>query len=100
MVAQNVVAKLGPERAEPVAPADVGARVGAPGVSEALGACAQARNVPPDQFQAWYVHEKLNDPNAFLPKLVAVLRACIGDTWVFDPADLPQTESWHHFGLA
>jgi tetratricopeptide (TPR) repeat protein len=36
-------------------------------------------------FDDWFVQNRLNDPNYFLPALDARLREIIGDNWLFDP---------------
>ncbi|MCB1035558.1 MAG: tetratricopeptide repeat protein, partial [Acidobacteria bacterium] len=55
------------------------------GASSLLGACAQAREIPPDGFEEWLKGEGLLDPGTVFPTLFAKLEAVIGDSWLFDP---------------
>jgi tetratricopeptide (TPR) repeat protein len=38
-----------------------------------------------EQFDEWFVQNRLNDPNYYLPALDACLVKIIGDDWLFDP---------------
>ena len=52
-----------------------------------LGACAQARKVPPEKFTDWLEAEGLDDPDRFLPALDQALEALVPpEAWVFDRA--------------
>ena len=52
-------------------------------VSGVLGACAQARNIPPEKAQEWMETEGLLDPDRLLPALDALLEGWISE-WHFD----------------
>ncbi|MBI3272434.1 MAG: tetratricopeptide repeat protein [Planctomycetes bacterium] len=50
-----------------------------------LVACAEARQIARDGFQAWVQSEGLSDPNRFLPALKVALEAMVpADAWLFD----------------
>ena len=57
-------------------------------------ACAKARNVEPQQFEAW-MKEKILDPAVWLPKLEARLIELGGAEadWLFDREQLPKLSS-------
>ena len=54
------------------------------GALSVLGACAQAREIAPEDLQDWMMREGLLDPKRFLPALFEGLEALIGETWLFD----------------
>ncbi|MEH2115586.1 tetratricopeptide repeat protein [Nostoc sp.] len=39
-------------------------------------------------FEAWFVQQRLNDPNYFLPRLNQRLEEIVGDGWLFDPSQV------------
>jgi tetratricopeptide (TPR) repeat protein len=50
-----------------------------------LGACAKARNVPPEGFREWLHAERLDDPEALVPALMQALEGLVGEhEWLFD----------------
>ena len=50
-----------------------------------IAASAEAREIPEDQFEQWFLSEGLNDPNRFLPVLFSGLEPLIPeDQWLFD----------------
>ncbi|MEM7584658.1 MAG: tetratricopeptide repeat protein, partial [Acidobacteriota bacterium] len=63
------------------------------GVSALLGRCAEAREVPPDDFNAWLEREDLLNPDKAFPTLSMHLEALIDDAWLFDRSVFARTES-------
>ncbi|MEO0406479.1 MAG: tetratricopeptide repeat protein [Cyanobacteria bacterium P01_A01_bin.135] len=56
-----------------------------------LSYIASARGIETQAaLQTWMAQTGLNDPNQFLPQLNQELKARIGDTWLFNPNDLPR----------
>ncbi|OCQ97660.1 hypothetical protein BCD64_06060 [Nostoc sp. MBR 210] len=37
-----------------------------------------------EAFATWFVQQRLNDPNYFIPRLVQLLEAIVGDEWLFE----------------
>ncbi|MGH9799445.1 MAG: hypothetical protein ACRD82_03695, partial [Blastocatellia bacterium] len=55
------------------------------GASGLLMACAKARGIEPDKIEGWMEREGLNDPNRFVPELMAGLEAMVrAAEWLFD----------------
>ena len=54
------------------------------GALSVLGACAEAREIAPEDLRDWMMREGLLDPKRFLPALFEGLEALIGETWLFD----------------
>jgi len=53
--------------------------------SAMLMACTEARGIAREQIESWLAREGLNDPNRFVPALVAALEAMAGEgEWLFD----------------
>lgn len=38
----------------------------------------------PQEFASWYVQQRLNEPEYFLPRLNQRLEEIVGDGWLFD----------------
>lgn len=52
--------------------------------------CAEARQVPPEQFLEWLTAQRLHEPEYLIPRLNAALAALIpADAWLFDPNEAP-----------
>jgi tetratricopeptide (TPR) repeat protein len=50
-----------------------------------LAGAATAQGIETQEaFDNWYVQQRLNDPDYFIPRLVALLEAIVGDEWLFD----------------
>ncbi|MBD2487791.1 tetratricopeptide repeat protein [Aulosira sp. FACHB-615] len=49
-----------------------------------LASAATAQGIEPQAFDAWFVQQRLNDPNYFIPRLVQLLEAIVGDEWLFE----------------
>ncbi|MBF0138101.1 MAG: tetratricopeptide repeat protein [Magnetococcus sp. DMHC-1] len=55
-----------------------------------LAACADAREIPPDELDAWLSDPQWHDVNQLLPSLNNLLESLIGtDDWLFNPAQAP-----------
>ncbi|MBF0425556.1 MAG: tetratricopeptide repeat protein [Magnetococcales bacterium] len=55
-----------------------------------LAACADAREVPPEELDAWLNDQEWHDVNRLLPALNNFLESLIGaDDWLFNPAQAP-----------
>ncbi|MEA5553270.1 hypothetical protein VB713_20225, partial [Anabaena cylindrica UHCC 0172] len=54
-----------------------------------LSGAASAQGVETQEvFDNWFVQQRLNDPEYFIPRLRERLAAIIGDEWVFNPGDV------------
>jgi len=51
-----------------------------------LAFCAQAREIPGEELQAWIQRKGLLNPETVLPQAIQALEALIGDRWLFDRA--------------
>jgi tetratricopeptide (TPR) repeat protein len=49
-----------------------------------LGAASAQGIETQEAFDNWYVHQRLNDPEYFLPRLNQRLEEIVGDGWLFD----------------
>ncbi|MEH2038121.1 tetratricopeptide repeat protein [Nostoc sp.] len=45
-----------------------------------------------EAFDNWYVQQRLNDPDYFLPRLNQRLEEIVGDRWLFDPSQVSMGE--------
>ncbi|BAZ23984.1 TPR repeat-containing protein [Kalymmatonema gypsitolerans NIES-4073] len=54
-----------------------------------LSAVARAQGVETQEaFNTWFVQQRLDDPEYFIPRLTQRLEEIIGDEWLFDPTQL------------
>ncbi|MBF0155489.1 MAG: tetratricopeptide repeat protein [Magnetococcales bacterium] len=55
-----------------------------------LAACADAREIPPEELDAWLSDPQWHDVNQLLPALNNLLESLIGaDDWLFNPSQAP-----------
>ncbi|MBF0176435.1 MAG: tetratricopeptide repeat protein [Magnetococcales bacterium] len=55
-----------------------------------LAACADAREIPPEELDAWLSDPQWHDVNQLLPALNHLLESLVGsDDWLFDPSSAP-----------
>ncbi|MEH2251489.1 tetratricopeptide repeat protein [Nostoc sp.] len=54
-----------------------------------ISGAASAQGIETQEaFEAWYVQQRLNDPEYFLPRLNQRLEKIVGDGWLFDPSQV------------
>jgi tetratricopeptide (TPR) repeat protein len=53
-----------------------------------LGAAGAQGIETQEAFDNWYVQQRLNDPDYFLPRLNQRLEEIVGDGWLFDPSQV------------
>ncbi|MBD2592823.1 tetratricopeptide repeat protein [Nostoc spongiaeforme FACHB-130] len=49
-----------------------------------LAGAATAQGIEPEALVTWIEQQRLNDPNYFIPRLVQLLEAIVGDEWLFE----------------
>ena len=54
-----------------------------------ISGAASAQGIETQEaFEAWYVQQRLNDPEYFFPRLNQRLEEIVGDGWLFDPSQV------------
>ncbi|MEH2260323.1 tetratricopeptide repeat protein [Nostoc sp.] len=49
---------------------------------------ASRQGIDMEAFEAWFVQQRLNDPEYYLPQLNQRLEEIVGDGWLFDPSQV------------
>ncbi|MBC6435004.1 hypothetical protein FM036_34075, partial [Nostoc sp. HG1] len=62
-------------------------------IIEIISGAASAQGIETKEaFEAWYIQQRLNDQEYFLPRLNQRLEEIVGDAWLFDPSQVSMGE--------